>query len=308
MANNTIKAPQANENNPLEQFCATLTSRQMEIKALLPKSIRLEAFKRVVITVLQEKPEMLAADHKSLFEACLKCAKDGLLPDGKEAAFAIFNSNIAKKNEPPIWIKKVAYMPMVGGIKKQIWRTGEYTYISANPVYENDDFDYCLGDDEYIKHKPAMSSRGDVIAAYAIVKTKNGEFMRSVLTREDIDYIRSKSKGKDGEFWNEWYDRMAVKSALRRLAGYLNLSVDFGDDDDSEIPIYEEPKKLAKPEESPALPKPETVPALAKPEAAPALAKPPEEPTLMPQPKPQTQTQPQTQPQKQINTAKQKPF
>jgi len=290
MANSTIKTPQVNEDNPLAQFIETLNTRQMEIKSLLPKSIKLEAFKRVVITALQEKPEFLAADHKSLFESCLKCAKDGLLPDGKEAAFAIFNSNIAKKSEQPIWIKKVAYMPMVGGIKKQIWRTGEYTSISANPVYENDEFDYCLGDDEYIRHKPAMSNRGQVIAAYAIVKTKNGEFMRAVLTREDIDYIRSKSKGKDSDFWNEWYDRMAVKSALRRLAGYLNLSVDFGDDDDdNEIPVYEEPKKLVQPEAPSTLPKPE---------ATPAFTKPIEEPIQ----------QPKTQPQTRFNTAKQGPF
>jgi recombination protein RecT len=299
MANNTIKTPQVNENNPLTQFSETLKTRQMEIKSLLPKSIKLEAFKRVVITALQEKPELLAADHKSLFDACLKCAKDGLLPDGKEAAFAIFNSNIAKKNEAPIWIKKIAYMPMVGGIKKQIWRTGEYTYISANAVYENDEFDYCLGDNEYIKHKPTMSNRGDVVAAYAIVKTKNGEFMRSVLTKEDIDYIRSKSKGKDGDFWNDWYDRMAVKSALRRLAGYLNLSVDFGDYDDSEVPVYEEPKQLVKPEETPALPKPLEEP---KPQA---LLQPEQQPQ-QPQQKPQLQTQTQTQ--TKPNAAKQKPF
>jgi recombination protein RecT len=257
MANQLAQPQQQPKNEPLEKFIALLNSRGGELKTQLPKSIPLEAFKRVVITALQEKPEILAAEHESLFQACLKCAKEGLLPDGKEAAFTIFNNNIAKKNEQPVYVKKVAYIPMVGGIKKRIWKSGEYTFLSGNVVYENDIFDYCLGDFESITHKPTMLERGEVVAAYAIAKNKSGEFLRAVLTRQDIDYIRSKSKSKDSAFWNDWYEQMAIKSAFRRLAKNLDLSVDFGDDDYDDLPIYDEPKKLAKPETPPALPKAE---------------------------------------------------
>jgi recombination protein RecT len=253
----TVQSPQETPT-PLSAFKADLNKMNSEIQTLLPKGITVEAFKRVTITALQENPELLAAQRHTLFSACLKCAKDGLLPDGKEAALVIFNKNIAAKGKPQEWVKTVAYMPMVDGLKKRIWRTGEYTYISAHPVYENDEFDYCLGDSEYVKHKPAMADRGKVIAAYAIIKNKYGEYMRCVLTLEDIEKIRAASKGAEGNYWTGWFEQMAVKSAIRRLAKDLDLSVDYEDD----LPVLrDEPKPLlAKPEieNKPMLAKPQT--------------------------------------------------
>jgi len=252
----TVQAPQQ-EIKPIAMFKADLDKMAKDIQILLPKSITFDAFKRVTITALQENPELLAAERNTLFSACLNCAKDGLLPDGKEAAFVIFNTNIAPKGEEKKYVKRVAYMPMVGGLKKRIWACGEYTYFSAHPVFEGDSFDYCLGDNEYINHKPAMDNRGEVIAAYAIVKNKHGEYIRCVLTREDIEKIRKSSKAKDDLYWAGWYDQMAVKSAVRKLAKDLDLSVDFEDNNELHEVKAGASILIGSPEEKPMLPKPQ---------------------------------------------------
>ena len=45
-------------------------------------------------------------------------------------------------------------MPMVGGIIEKLRRSGELITLSANVVYENDVYEYELGDNERIIHKP----------------------------------------------------------------------------------------------------------------------------------------------------------
>ncbi|MDR2594548.1 MAG: recombinase RecT [Fibromonadaceae bacterium] len=231
--------------DPIKNFQIKLDGLDGEIKAVLPSNITLAAFKRVVRTAVQNDLELLAANPKTLYTACLECAKQGLLPDGEEAALVIFGG----KNG-----KTVSFMPMVKGVIKQIWRSGKIGYISANAVYENDTFDYCLGDEEYIKHRPTMENRGKIIAAYAIVKTKEGEFIRTVLTKQDIEKLRESGKSPNGDYWTKWYDQMAIKSAIHRLAKKLDLSVEYEVVEDlKEIPYS--PPKLIPPQTQQALPK-----------------------------------------------------
>jgi len=239
---------QTNLTDPILKFRKEWEIFSPEIKAVLPAHVNLDAFKRVVITAVQNNRELLSADKKTFFSACLECAKQGLLPDGKEGALVSFGGEGKE-------VKTVSFMPMVEGIIKQIWRSDKIKYLSANAVYENDEFDYCLGDAEHIVHKPAMSNRGEVIAAYAIVKNLKDEYIRTVLTKEEIEKLHKCSRTKDKFFWNNWYDQMAIKSAIHRLSKKLDLSVEWELIEDlKEIP-YSQPPKLAAPQTPPALPK-----------------------------------------------------
>jgi recombination protein RecT len=57
-----------------------------QIKNALPGNVTPERFVRVAITAIQQTPELVTADRKTLFGAIVRCAQDGLLPDGREAA------------------------------------------------------------------------------------------------------------------------------------------------------------------------------------------------------------------------------
>src|SRR3546814_5611004 len=63
-------------------------------------------------------------------------------------------------------------MPMVAGIMKKVRNSGEIADWNAHAVYENDELDYLLGDDQRIYHKPTMGDPGQVVGAYSIVKLK----------------------------------------------------------------------------------------------------------------------------------------
>ncbi|TGQ26791.1 recombinase RecT, partial [Mesorhizobium sp. M4B.F.Ca.ET.214.01.1.1] len=63
-----------------------------QFKAALPAHIPVERFARVVMTAIQNKPELLSAPRKDLFNAAMKAAQDGLLPDGREGALVLRGS------------------------------------------------------------------------------------------------------------------------------------------------------------------------------------------------------------------------
>lgn len=209
----------ANEITPIESMRGTLKQMTPEFQAALPPQIPVEKFIRTTLTAVQMNPELLQADRRSLLGACMKAAQDGLLLDGREAAPVIFRTK-----EGP----KVQYMPMVGGILKKIRNSGELASISAQVVYEKDHFDYELGDDERIVHKPFLGEdRGKPIACYAIAKTKDGAIYREVMSVADVEKVRSSSRASNNGPWVQWWDEMARKTVIRRIAKRLPSSADL---------------------------------------------------------------------------------
>jgi len=206
------------ELTPMEAMRGTLVKMQPEFASALPPQIPVEKFIRTTLTAVQMNPELLSADRRSLLGACMKAAQDGLLLDGREAAPVIFNTKDGKK---------VQYMPMVGGILKKIRNSGELASISANVVYDKDSFEYELGDDERIVHKPFLGAdRGQQIAVYAVAKTKDGAIYREVMSVADVEKVRAASRaGKFGP-WADWWDEMAKKTVIRRMAKRLPSSAD----------------------------------------------------------------------------------
>jgi len=187
-----------------------------EIAKVLPEHVTPERFQRVTLTALQRTPDLLKCDRKSLFESVMQCAADGLQPDGREAALTKFGS-------------KVAYMPMVAGILKKIRQSGDLSTITAQVVYDNDSFDYWIDDEgEHLTHKPEMlEDPGNPRAVYAMARTTDGGVYIEVLRMSDVERIRKASKSSGGGPWAQWWDQMAKKSAIRRLAKRLPMSTDL---------------------------------------------------------------------------------
>lgn len=209
----------SNEITAMDAMRTTLTRMTPEFAAALPPQIPVEKFVRTTLTAVQMNPELLGADRRSLLGACMKAAQDGLLLDGREAAPVIFRTK-----EGP----KVQYMPMVGGILKKIRNSGELASIGAHVVYDKDLFKYTLGDDEKIEHTPSLDSdRGKPIACYAIAKTKDGAIYREVMSVADVEKVRNASRASQSGPWVQWWDEMARKTVIRRIAKRLPSSADL---------------------------------------------------------------------------------
>lgn len=204
--------------SPYEALKRQLEGSKAEFLPLLGQSQQnVDRFVRVVLNAVLANPDLLEADRRSLINACMKAAQDGLMPDGREAVLNIYNTNVAKKGQPADWRKMAQYLPMVGGLVKKLYESGEVTYIDAACVYANDKFTYRRGDDPKLEHEPTMTDDpGPVIAAYAVIKLKNGEVKREVMPRRDIEAVRNASKAKESGPWVTWFDQQAIKSVIKR--------------------------------------------------------------------------------------------
>ena len=105
--------------------------------------------------------------------------------------------------------------------------SGEISTWSVLAVYENDNFDFCLGDEEHITHKPNLSNRGKLIAVYSIVTMKDGEKSREVMSVEDVNAIRQRSRSGSSGPWVSDFAEMAKKTVVRRHSKRLPLSTDI---------------------------------------------------------------------------------
>lgn len=193
-----------------------LQKMQDQFQAVLPPQIPVERFVRTAITAVGMQPDLLRTDRRSLLGACMKAAQDGLLPDGREAALVIFKG-------------RAQYLPMVAGLLKKARQSGQISSISAHVVYERDQFDYELGDNEHILHKPLITGeRGKPVAVYAIARTTDGGAYREVMSVAQVEKVRAVSRAsKPDSPWNQWWDEMARKTVIRRLAKYLPSSTDL---------------------------------------------------------------------------------
>ena len=206
---------------PMAVFRGTLTQLRDEITSALPAQIPADKFIRTAMTCVQMNPGLLEADRRSLIASCMKAAQDGLFPDGREAALVMFG-------------KMVQYMPMVAGLLKKARNSGEIKTLSAHVVYEKDSFDYALGDNEFIVHKPYLGGdRGEPVLAYAIAKTKDGGVYREVMDKMEIEKVRKVSRASGKGPWVEWWSEMAKKTVLRRLSKHLPASSDLIGQDDT---------------------------------------------------------------------------
>ena len=213
------------------QVRTDLQKMQGEFEAVLPPQIPVDRFIRTAITAVQMNPDLLTTERKSLLASCMKAAQDGLMIDGREAALVIFKS-------------KTQYMPMVAGLLKKARQSGQVSSISAHVVYERDQFDYELGDNERIVHKPLIAAeRGKPIAVYAIGRMIDGGVYREVMSVAQVEKVRSVSRTKNSGPWETWWDEMARKTVIRRLAKYMPSSTDLdqvlGRDDDQGGPVIE---------------------------------------------------------------------
>lgn len=218
----------------VEVVCTTISKPEFKqrLAAALPPGVNPDRFQRVVLTAIQQNPKLADADRQSLYNASLRAAADGLVPDGREGAFV--EMSVKQGNG---WIKQITWMPMVAGIIKRLATAG--ITIDAQLVHENDEFEQTLGDDAAIHHKaPRLGqSRGEIIGVYAIARLPNGMVMREVMDREQVEHVRAASRSKDGGPWSQWWGEMARKTVIRRLAKRLPIldpavSDTIGRDDD----------------------------------------------------------------------------
>lgn len=208
----------------LKQTLSSDAMREQFARAL-PKHLSPERFCRIAITALTRTPKLQQCTQESLMKCLLDLSAFGLEPDGRRAHL------IPYKDQCTLIIDWK-------GLAELAMRSGIIAKLHADVVCENDVFEFNLG--EVVTHKiDFRKPRGEPYAAYALAQTKTGEVFAAVLSKDEIDAVRKRSRSGDSGPWVTDYNEMAKKTAFRRLAKWLPLSADFRDaqdrDDETEV-------------------------------------------------------------------------
>ena len=210
-------------NAPVKTLQSQINLMQGEIKKALPSVITPERFTRMVLTAISSNPGLATCEQKSFLGAMMQAAQLGLEPNTPLGQAYIIPYK--EKGVP-----KAQFQIGYKGLIDLAYRSGQVSIIDAQVVYENDEFDYELGLDPKLKHKPALTNRGKPILYYAMFRTKDGGFGFQVMSYDDCqEHAKKYSKAYSGGFspWTSNFDEMAKKTVLKKALKYAPLKSDF---------------------------------------------------------------------------------
>jgi len=234
-----------------------LTKHQDAIQQVAARSITPDRMVRLVCAAASRQPELAKCSPISILRAMMQSAELGLeVCSGTNEAYLVSYYN-KKANTT-----EAQFIPGYQGLVKLAIESGKVKNIESRVVYENDTFDYELGMCPKITHKPTLKSRGEVLAFYAIAHLTDGSTQFDLMTKEEVDAIRGRSKASGFGPWVTDYNEMAKKTVVRRLYKMLPKSkamadalevqakAEAGDFTDLEpqrpgdAPVLDEPKTL----------------------------------------------------------------
>lgn len=221
--NQGAQLPQKQNQN--KSMLGFIQSMQPQIMKALPSAMTPERFTRICMTAISQNPQLAQCTTTSFAGAMMTAAQLGLEPNTPLGQAYLIPYKDYKKG-----VTECQFQLGYRGLIELAHRSGELQSIEAHVVYEGDEFEYELGLDPKLKHKPAMKDRGDITWVYAVYKLKSGGYGFEVMSVEDINKHRdkfSKAAGRGFSPWNDNWEAMAKKTVIKRVLKYAPLASDF---------------------------------------------------------------------------------
>lgn len=199
-------------------------SFQKQMALAMPKSMTPDRLTRIVMTECRKTPALMKCAPESFYGAVLQCAALGLEPGSAlgHCYLLPFGNGKDKSGRPNAQLI-IGYRGMIDLAR----RSGQIISLQAWTVHAQDTFNYQLGLNPDIEHVPAsVADRGPVTHVYAVAKLKGGGIQFEVMSRAEIEKIRSASKAGNSGPWSSHWDEMAKKTVIRRLFKYLPVSIE----------------------------------------------------------------------------------
>lgn len=180
----------------------------------LEGSIDINRFMSMSYNLLRVNPELAECSADSLIDAFTKAAELGLEPgfNGLCDIIPRWNKNTKRKEA----VFQIRYT----GLIELFYRHPLAVKIEAHAVFVNDYFEYELGLEQKLVHRPKLGERGKAIGYYAIAKIKDADPQIYVMGYEEVKE-HQKLWGAGGSSWTTAFDEMAKKTVLKKVMKYL---------------------------------------------------------------------------------------
>jgi recombination protein RecT len=222
MALELSKEVVSNFKNTMEKY------QDKILPALLSKhGISPEQFVQVVMSEVKKNEKLLQAfkeSPSSMFASILAGAEVGLIPSDMLGEFYLIPRNVKQGDGK----YRLMVTPLIGykGLVSILLRSGDITRIHTEVVYEGDVFEPIYGLEPNIVHKPNFDvprTSDKITHAYAVAKSKSGEYQFAVMSRADILAIKNMSKYDNELYFNDkknplrWMEKKAALIQLSKM-------------------------------------------------------------------------------------------
>jgi len=202
------------------QIQDVLNGMKTQIAQALPKHLTVDRMIQMASSLIAKNPKLGECSASSLVGAVMQASILGFRP--VEA------------------LGECYFVPYGGAVQFQIGykgyvslsrRTGELKTIYAEVVHQGDHFEYELGLEPKLIHKPKLDNDdASMTHVYAVAKYKDGGYNFMVLSHYQVEKLRKRNpmqKEKPSGAWATDYDAMAKAKAVKQLSKFMPLSVDF---------------------------------------------------------------------------------
>jgi len=220
MAETAIAKPQQHRPMTIKDYL-----QQEKVKAaiasVLPQHMKPERLIKVALVAISRSPKLSQCTPDSILRSLMIAAELGLDPSGNlgQAYLVPYQNKYRGTYECQL-------IPGYRGLITLARRSGHIKAIEARVVRQKDLFRVKYGLEPELVHKPVLGGEKDreIVAAYAVAVLADGTKQFEVMSREEIDAIRSRSQAAEEGPWKTDYAEMAKKTVVRRLCKYLPLS------------------------------------------------------------------------------------
>lgn len=173
-------------------------------------------FKLQEVKDKSNRPALEVCTKESIANALLDMTVQGLSPAKTQCYFVVYGSQLQLLRS---YFGTQTVLKRLSGVK-DIW---------ANVIYKDDVFDYenYHGRERLLSHKTAFENRDkDILGAYAVVQTTEGEEILTVMTRKEIETSWGQSKTSQSVH-KKFPQEMAKRTVINRAAkAFVNTSDD----------------------------------------------------------------------------------
>ena len=216
---------------------AMFEERRFELAKLVPKYLTVDRVIAAALAARSRNPLLLKCTMSSFYQSVRLASQLGLETGGLlgHAYLVPFQNNKAGGQY------ECQLIPGYRGLIELARRSGAVENIEAHIVYEKDEFSYQFGTAPALSHIPCRSGDGGAMTHVYSVISKVGKPIFEVMTKDEVDKIRRRSKAAESGPWVTDYNEMAKKTVIKRQLKYQQLSTELSQaiDIDNEATGYD---------------------------------------------------------------------
>lgn len=223
------------QRHPTNTLAALIEKNRAQFIQVIPKHLNPDRLIRLAQSCLNRSTSLAACTPASVLVGVMQAATLGLELDVLGEAYLIPFKGQA------------VMVPGYKGLVKLAHRGGVVAGFQVGTVREGDDFDFALGSEPFVKHRPSLLAGAEekpAIAYYAVAKLKSGFCQITVLSRAQAEAAKRSSPGakRSDSPWNTHFDEMAMKTCVRKGSKMLPLTPEL-----SKVIDYDERREREQP-------------------------------------------------------------